>query len=638
MGYIYQYDVMGFGALFLTQLCLYFGRHNRLKSHKHLIMVMILAGAVCFFDAVSGIMLASGNPTFYVATHVCTVLYFIALICFPYSAMNFFLMEMGEKVRKGIYHIVPMILCVILMAFNYPFKLFYSLSTDMVYAKGPFIYLIYPIYIIYTAVIYMGVRKHKRFLGRVRYVALEIIVLFSAVAAVVAYLRPEIPMAGGAISFGVAFACLIFYYVDDVRDEITARLNEKGFLRMADEKLHQHEGEAFVLRVIKIYNLNEVDERYGRKIGDEVIRKLSSRISDSVRGTYCAYGHIAEGKFAVLGPKANLPDVHGNFDLGDYLESDDPDFAYSFSIYSGDYPVREPGLSIQSMVDRADYARRQITGSYNDYTASFEGRLRRDYDRRNEIEGKVKNALANNEFMVYLQPIVETQSGNPVSAEALIRWRDSDGRLVPPGDFISVFEKNGFVTELDMFVLKEVCKTISGWKSAGIDPVPVSVNISRKDLQRTTLVDDIVSIVDSYNLEHSLIKIELTESAFVDDENIIKTTMDRLHAYDFKLLMDDFGSGYSNLNMFENLPVDIVKIDMRFLQNLDTSERGRIILGTVVDMTRKMGLETVVEGVENSYQYDYIHKLQCQMIQGFYFSKPMPISDFTQMLKKRVNN
>ncbi len=635
MDYVYQYDLMGLGALFVTQLCLFFGKHNKLKSHKYLILIVFLCGSICTWDAVSGILINTKNPSFAVIAEIALVLYFLALICFPYTAMNFFLREMGEKTKMGIWHVIPVVLCLILTTVNHPLKLFFSLSKDMVYTRGPLSYSMIPLYVVYVFIVYLGVRKHRLYLGAVRTRSLTILVAASMAAAVIAYLRPHVSIVGGMASIGVAFACMIFYYVDDVRDELTGRLNLKGFERMTLEKLEKNKGEVLTLRIVEVYNINEIRERFGKKYADQIIINLMKHVSDKVRGTDCAYGRIASNRIAIIGPASLLPDVCGNFDLGDYIEDESPRFAYNFSIYGGDYPIREPGLPLSSMMDRAYFAMTSVSGSYHDYIGVFEGSLKHKYERRNEIEGKVKAALENKEFEVYMQPIVDTQTGQPVSAEALVRWREADGRMIPPGDFIPVFEQNGFVTELDLFVLDQVCRSIADWEKNGIEPVPVSVNISRKDLARASLVSDIVETVDKYGLDHSLVKIELTESAFIDDESVIKKTMDELHRYNFKLLMDDFGSGYSNLNMFDDLPVDIVKIDMRFLQNIEKSERGRIILGTVVDMTRKMGLETVVEGVETSYQYKYIHDLQCQMIQGFYFSKPIPVSEFTQMLKYR---
>ena len=202
--------------------------------------------------------------------------------------------------------------------------------------------------------------------------------------------------------------------------------------------------------------------------------------------------------------------------------------------------------------------------------------------------------------------------------------------FIPPGKFIPQFEKNGFILKLDDYMLEEVCKQQASWLSQGKKLVPISVNVSRAHFAQDNLAEHILGIVDKYQVPHEFIELELTESAFFDDKQALLKTVRSLKDYGFKISMDDFGAGYSSLNSLKELPLDIIKLDAEFFRGVDDLERSNQIVGDTISLAKKLGMKIVAEGIETREQVDFLAKQNCDLIQGFYFSKPLPINEFEQ--------
>ena len=250
------------------------------------------------------------------------------------------------------------------------------------------------------------------------------------------------------------------------------------------------------------------------------------------------------------------------------------------------------------------------------------------WERR--IEDDMEIALENHEFQVYLQPKYSTKEEVLSAAEALVRWNHPVLGFVSPGKFIPIFEKNGFILQLDDYMLTEVAKLQANWAAQGKKLVPISVNVSRAHFAEDNLADHICSIIDKYNVPHEYIELELTESAFFDDKNVLLTTVRKLKSFGFKVSMDDFGAGYSSLNSLKELPLDIIKLDAEFFRSVDDIERSNLIVGQTISLAKKLGMEIVAEGIETREQVDFLAKQDCDLIQGFYFSKPLPVSEFEE--------
>ena len=248
------------------------------------------------------------------------------------------------------------------------------------------------------------------------------------------------------------------------------------------------------------------------------------------------------------------------------------------------------------------------------------------------IEENMKNALDERQFVVYYQPKMDVETNKICGAEALVRWIHPELGFMNPGTFIPIFEKNGFITEMDLYVWKEVCRSLDEWKIAGLDPVPVSSNVSRIDFDTPDLAEKITAIVDSYGLDHSLFHIELTESACSDNSVAIFSIISKLHDAGFVIELDDFGAGYTSLSSLSELEYDILKFDMSLLKK-DKPSSDKTVLTVAMQLAQMMNLKVIQEGVETAEQLERLKSLGCVIVQGFYYSKPLPKDEFVEFMK-----
>ncbi len=250
------------------------------------------------------------------------------------------------------------------------------------------------------------------------------------------------------------------------------------------------------------------------------------------------------------------------------------------------------------------------------------------WERR--VEDDMERALVNREFQVYLQPKISTEGESLGGAEALVRWIHPTEGFISPNRFIPIFEKNGFILKLDDYMLEEIAKIQAGWLTEGRKLVPISVNVSRAHFTREDLADHICAIVDKYQVPHNVIELELTESAFFDDRKVLINTVQKLRAAGFQVSMDDFGAGYSSLNSLKELQIDVLKIDANFFRGADEEERGMLIVSEVIGLAKKLKMKIVAEGIENKEQVDFLTEQECDLIQGYFYSKPMPVAEFAE--------
>lgn len=268
----------------------------------------------------------------------------------------------------------------------------------------------------------------------------------------------------------------------------------------------------------------------------------------------------------------------------------------------------------------------------------YDDTLRSRRVEERELEYDAEEALKNGEFLVYFQPKYDVMSERIIGAEALIRWMHSKRGMLSPGLFVPLFEANGFIIELDIYVLEKVCELIASWIKTGIQPVCISVNLSRTHLYERDLVGRLVSTVNKYDIPREYIEFELTESAFYEDMEALLRIMEEIKKEGFRLSMDDFGSGYSSLNLLRQLPVDVLKLDRGFLgdcEENDENDRGKRIVTHVISMAKDLEMSVLAEGVETKGQKDFLQGAKCDMIQGYYYAKPMPTNEFEQLYKEQ---
>lgn len=251
------------------------------------------------------------------------------------------------------------------------------------------------------------------------------------------------------------------------------------------------------------------------------------------------------------------------------------------------------------------------------------------------VEDTMETALHNGEFQVYLQPKYSPASGKLVGAEALVRWVSLSTGMITPSHFIPIFERTGFITQLDDYMISKVAKMQAEWMIQGRKMIPISVNVSRAHFAQEGLAEHICGLVDAYGPDHGLIELEVTESAFFDDKDILIETVKQLKAYGFRVSMDDFGAGYSSLNSLKDIPLDVLKLDGEFFQgDEEGAKRGEIVVREAIRLARDLDMCVVAEGIEKKEQVDFLTRQGCDMIQGFYYAKPMPVEEFEKKVEE----
>lgn len=273
---------------------------------------------------------------------------------------------------------------------------------------------------------------------------------------------------------------------------------------------------------------------------------------------------------------------------------------------------------------------REILGNDEQNIAFFDEAMSKQRIWERKVEDDMERALNNREFQVYLQPKISTGTEKLGGAEALVRWIHPTEGFVPPNRFIPIFENNGFILKLDDYMLEEVASQQAKWIAEGKQVVPISVNVSRAHFTREDLAEHICEIVDRYQVPHDVIELELTESAFFDDKETLLSTVKKLRDTGFSVSMDDFGAGYSSLNSLKELSIDVLKIDADFFRGADSLERGMLIVSEVIDLAKKLDMKIVAEGIESKEQVEFLTAQECDLIQGYYYAKPMPLAEFEQ--------
>ena len=308
--------------------------------------------------------------------------------------------------------------------------------------------------------------------------------------------------------------------------------------------------------------------------------------------------------------------------------------SHNILFFAGIYPVDNINLPIDQMCDRAGMALRRIKGSYLTRYAYYDSKMRDQMIEELLITGNLEIALMEHQFTIFLQPIFDPHRNTVVSAEALVRWFHPVHGMVSPGKFIPVCERNGFIVRLDRFVWEETCRLQRKRLDAGKPVVPISVNLSRLNFYSLDLPEFLASLLEKYKLEPWMLKLEVTESAYTDNQLQLLDMISTFKSLGFSVLMDDFGSGYSSLNMLKDMPLDTLKVDMAFIRELEKSKRVAVILKFIVALAEELGMSVVVEGVETQAQADYVASLGDVSIQGYFFSRPLPIPDYEKLLDK----
>lgn len=411
-------------------------------------------------------------------------------------------------------------------------------------------------------------------------------------------------------------------------DALTGIYNQMAFYRTAAQLL-QNASASYVLVRWNIERFKLVNDMYGIQAGNGILCAMAEVLSRELpEGS--VYGRLNADHFAACIPTESLR-------LEELLESlqrqvERFHVQQTVTVSAGVYRVENPSLPVDQMCDRANLALQTIKGNYKCHIAWYTEQMWEDMLREQEIRSTMEEALHQRQFQVYLQPVYSLSEGRAVSAEALVRWIRPGGEVVGPDAFIPLFEKNGFIAELDLYVWTEVCRYLQERQRKGLAPIPISVNISRASLYLPETCGRICDVTKRFGIAPSLFRLEITESAYVEEPERIREAAEELRGKGYLILMDDFGSGYSSLNTLKDLPMDIIKLDTKFLQGFERGGRVGTVLVSILRMARWLGLPVIAEGVETQEQVDFLYSAGCDRIQGYCFAKPMCTREFEQQI------
>lgn len=419
-------------------------------------------------------------------------------------------------------------------------------------------------------------------------------------------------------------------------DRLTNGINYERFLKEADLML-EDKSKKYAVFYSDIMNFKYINDTFGYDVGDNLLMYISARIKETV-GNSGYFARISADNYTAIIPYEDKNEfveyIYSIIDDVCWFE-DIQKAHYKPEIYVGIFCSGEADadLTISEMIDRANMAQKSIKGSSEYHIAYYTEEIRERVIAEKELERRMESALANEEFKAYFQPKYEVSTGEIVGAEALVRWDSPETGFMSPAKFIPLFEQNGFIINLDQYVFETVCKNMREWLDAGIKVVPVSINVSRLQFYRLDFVKRYTKIKEKYDIPDGLLELEFTESIVFENLEILRKIVLSLKKVGFSCSIDDFGSGYSSLNILKNLPMDTLKLDRLFFKDSDNLERDKALISSVVTMSRALNMKTVAEGIENWAQVNFLKEIGCDIIQGYVYSEPIPHSRFTMLLE-----
>ncbi len=409
-------------------------------------------------------------------------------------------------------------------------------------------------------------------------------------------------------------------------DELTSLYNRDFFFQYANRMYLEHPDtpmDAIVLNIEQFHSINAI---HGRESGDQILSALGAEILALTVELGAIAGRFEADRFDIYCKQQK--EYHTVFDrLQKKLDEVAPNA--NIRLRMGVMPWRA-GLEPVQLFDRARTACNMARGHYKEHLIIYDEKVSEQESYEQRLVNDLRHALDASEFEVYYQPKYDIQAEPPklVSAEALVRWNHSEMGLIPPGDFIPLFEKNGQINLLDKFVWSEVAKQIASWRKKYGVMIPVSVNLSRVDVFDPELESTLEQILTSNDLDHAAFKLEVTESAYTENADQVIQVVRDLRDKGFEVEMDDFGTGYSSLNMLSSMPIDVLKMDREFIKDIENNEKDRQLVALIIGIAKNLKVYVIAEGVETETQLNLLKKLGCMLVQGYYFSRPLPAAEF----------
>lgn len=408
-------------------------------------------------------------------------------------------------------------------------------------------------------------------------------------------------------------------------DKLTGLYNKEYFYELVEKLLQNNPAEKYNIIVTDVKNFKIVNDVFGVEEGDRLLKKISE-ITMKFGGKYCIYGRLTGDRFALCIPQKRYSEEKL---LSCYSAADSffENASFKTHIHIGVYEITDRNLRVSVMCDRANLAISTIKDSFRSRVAYYQSELRENFIGDHRIISEFETSIANEHFRPYIQPQIAA-NGSIRGGETLVRWIHPEEGMIPPDKFIRILEQTGLISRLDKYMWELACVQLKRWTEMGLKKSYLSINISQKDFYLLDVFEIITSLVQKYEIEPKRLHLEVTETAIMDNPKNHLRLIARLRKYGFIVEIDDFGSGYSSLNMLKDLDADVLKIDMGFLQKTQNQEKSRTILKMIISLAKSLNMEVITEGVETIEQVKFLAEYGCDIYQGYYFAKPMTVDEF----------
>ncbi|VFC84874.1 signaling protein [Clostridioides difficile] len=456
----------------------------------------------------------------------------------------------------------------------------------------------------------------KQIINRAVYAVLSIVLIFVAIIFYIIYIKKSNEKEILSLAY---------------EDKVTYIGNQNKFYRECSKYLLDKPSLNYIIVYFDINNFKMINDTFGYEFGDNLLITIAKALKEELTEGE-VYARLSSDYFAIFCDYKNgrnkiirkLDNIRSN------IESN-LSIVFEISLCVGIYFVEEGEVDIQKAVNKANMARSVAKGKNINY-AIYNEDVRNKLSEESMILDDIKIALVKNQFEVYYQPKFSLVTGEMIGSEALIRWNHPEHGFISPAVFIPIAEKSKLILKIGRFVFERVCNDLSEWKKQGKKIVPVSVNLSRVELYQPDIVKFINKTIQMYNLSSDFIEIEITETVAINELNILKNVLNELRKHGFSISMDDFGTGYSSISCLRDMPIDILKLDKSFLGGIEHDERSRNIAKSIVSLAKSLDLVVIIEGVESKEQAELMKQFGCDLVQGFYFARPMPAKNFLDLL------
>lgn len=415
-----------------------------------------------------------------------------------------------------------------------------------------------------------------------------------------------------------------------VTDRLTGLYKRNAFYHFAREMINRYPTDHYMIILSDIENFKRINERFGEEKGDALLRFVGQSLN-KMNGEYALFSRYGGDQFVgIIRYPEPFQDMNENILEGamQRFYADAP--IEQFNVQFGIYEDVDKTLPISIMCDRALMALKTIKHQYGRNLAKYTLQLQEKFNREQQILDSMEKAISEQQFQVYYQPKHDIVTSKLVGAEALVRWNHPVYGFMSPGEFIPLFEKSGFISQMDAYVWKRVCQDVQTMINRGIPVVPISINASRRDLMTEKFVSVIKEPLEKMQLDPALFHLEITESVYMEDAELVSPLLNQLRQIGIQTELDDFGSGYSSLGILSQLPVDVIKLDISLIKNLETQPA---IVESIIHLMHILGYKVTAEGVEYDSQVDQLKKMHCDYVQGYYYSKPLTFDGFCEYSK-----